>query len=322
MTAEPAVEAAGLTKSFGGVAVLRGVDLTVPGGSRFALLGPNGAGKTTIVRILSTLTRPDGGTARVAGCDIARDRHRLRRRISLTGQYAALDGLQTGAENLRMAARLAGLRPAAARRRAAELLEQFDLGAVARRRAATYSGGMLRRLDLAAGLVAAPSVIFLDEPTTGLDLPGRLVLWQVITGLSRSGVTVFLTTQYLEEADQLADRVAIIDDGRVVADGTPAQLKRQVAAQRLELTLASAGAFDAVLLAGGGRVVHADREGRSIGVATDGTAPQVRSLLSELDPGGRAITAFSVRGATLDDVFLALTGPAARAASDQEASHA
>jgi ABC-2 type transport system ATP-binding protein len=308
MTGEFAVEASGLTKSFGGVEVLGGVDLTVARASRFALLGPNGAGKTTTVRILSTLTAPDAGRARVAGCDIVADRHRLRRRISLTGQYTALDGLQTGEENLRMVAKLAGLGPARARRRAGELLEQFDLRDAARRRVATYSGGMRRRLDLAASLVATPSVIFLDEPTTGLDLPGRLLLWRAITELSASGVTIFLTTQYLEEADQLADRIAIIDGGRVVAEGTPAELKRQVTAQRLELTLADAAAFEDVLRAAGDRVVRADRGGLVIGLATDGTAPQVRALLEELDPGGRGVARFGVRGATLDDVFLALTG--------------
>ena len=310
MPDELAVEAAGLTKSYGRVTALAGVDLRVAAGSRCAVLGPNGAGKTTTVRILATLTRPDAGHARVAGCDILHDQHRLRRRISLTGQYTGLDAVQTGEENLRMVARLAGLGRGQARRRAAELLAQFGLTEAARRRIATYSGGMRRRLDLAATLITEPSVIFLDEPTTGLDLPGRLVLWRVITELSDSGVTVFLTTQYLEEADQLADRIAVIDGGRVVAEGTPAGLKGQVAAQRLELRLAGAGAFEQVALAAGDRVIHADRGGLIIGVATDGTAAQVRALLDELDPGRRAVAAFSVRSATLDDVFLALTGHA------------
>jgi len=314
MAAEPAVEASGLEKSFGSVNVLAGVDLTVPRGSRYALLGPNGAGKTTTVRILSALTRPDAGRAWVAGCDVVADRHRLRSRISLAGQYAALDGLATGEENLRMAGRLSGLGRGQARRRAAELLETFGLGGAARRRVAAYSGGMRRRLDLAASLVTEPSVIFLDEPTTGLDLPGRLVLWRVITQLSDSGVTVFLTTQYLEEADQLADRIAVIDGGRVVAEGTPGELKRRAAAQRLELRLAGAGAFEQVALAAGDRVIHADRGGLIIGVATDGTAAQVRALLDELDPGRRAVAAFSVRSATLEDVFLALTGHAGQEA--------
>jgi len=246
MADELAVEAVGLRKSYGDVQALAGIDLRVPAGSRCAVLGPNGAGKTTIVRILATLTRPDGGHARVAGCDIIGDQHRLRRRISLTGQFTGLDAQQTGAENLHMVARLSGLARGQARRRTAELLELFGLAEAAGRRVGTYSGGMRRRLDLAATLVAEPSVIFLDEPTTGLDLPGRLALWQVITELAGWGVTTVLTTQYLEEADRLADQIVVIDAGKAVAEGTPAELKRQVAGQRLELTLASRPAFDDV----------------------------------------------------------------------------
>jgi ABC-type Na+ transport system ATPase subunit NatA len=205
-----AIEAVGLTKTYGSTKVLDEAGLRVAPGSVFSLLGPNGAGKTTMVRILSTLLRPDAGRARVAGFDIIRDRHQVRRSISLTGQYAALDPLLTGAENLRMMARLSGLRGAAAGRRADELLARFGLTGAARRRVATYSGGMRRRLDLAASLVGHPSVIFLDEPTTGLDLPSRQVMWQVIEDLAGSGVTVFLTTQYLEEGDRLAGRVAVL----------------------------------------------------------------------------------------------------------------
>ena len=303
-----AVEAAGLRKSYGGVMALAGVDLRVPAGSRCAVLGPNGAGKTTAVRILATLTRPDAGRARVAGCDIIRDQHRLRRRISLTGQYTALDAVATGEENLRMVARLSGLARGQARRRAAELLERFGLTQAARRRTATYSGGMRRRLDLAAALVTQPSVIFLDEPTTGLDLPSRLALWQVITELSGSGVTTVLTTQYLEEADKLADQVVVIDAGKVVAEGTPAGLKDQVADQRLELTLTGRPAFDEIARAAAGRILAADPGQLLISVATDGTAASVRRLLDELDPHRASVQRFSVRGATLDDVFLALTG--------------
>ena len=240
-----AIEATGLTKAYGETQVLGGVDLRVAPGSVFSLLGPNGAGKTTMVRILSTLLRPDGGQARVAGFDITAQRHLVRRRISLTGQYVALDGLQTGAENLRMMARLSGLRGAAARRRAGELLARFGLEDAARRRVATYSGGMRRRLDLAASLVGYPSVIFLDEPTTGLDLPSRQNMWQVISELAGSGVTIFLTTQYLEEADLLAGRVAFLDGGRIVAEGTTAELKARVAGQRLDLTLAGPAEFAA-----------------------------------------------------------------------------
>jgi ABC-2 type transport system ATP-binding protein len=313
MTDELAVEAAGLTKSYGGVTALAGVDLRVAAGSRCAVLGPNGAGKTTTVRILATLTRPDAGHARVAGCDILHDQHRLRRRISLTGQYTGLDAVQTGEENLRMVARLAGLGRGQARRRAAELLAQFGLTEAARRRIATYSGGMQRRLDLAATLITEPSVIFLDEPTTGLDLPSRLALWQVISELRGAGVTTVLTTQYLEEADQLADQIVVIDAGRVVAEGTPAELKQRVAGQRLELTLADGPAFDDVARAAAWvGVLEADPGRLLISVATDGSAAHIRWLLDELDPHGEAVARFAVRGATLDDVFLALTGHAAQ----------
>jgi ABC-2 type transport system ATP-binding protein len=316
-----AIQADGLEKSYGDVNVLGGVDLAVPSGSVFALLGPNGAGKTTTVRILATLTRADAGRARVAGHDVERDRGKVRRSISLAGQFAAVDGLQTGAENLRMMGRLAGLPAAASRRRADDLLARFGLSGAGGRRVATYSGGMRRRLDLAASLVGAPSVIFLDEPTTGLDLPSRQVLWQIIGGLAERGVTVFLTTQYLEEADRLADLIAVIDSGRVVADGTPADLKKLVAGNRLDLMMADAAAFAEVARLAGRRAVTADPDGRTVGISTDGTASQVRALLEELDPGRSAITSFAVHTATLDDVFLALTGPAT-ATSYQEAADA
>jgi ABC-2 type transport system ATP-binding protein len=291
------------------VTALAGVDLRVAAGSCCAVLGPNGAGKTTTVRILATLTRPDAGRARVAGCDIARDQHRLRRRISLTGQFTGLDAQQTGAENLHMVARLSGLARGPARSRTAELLGQFGLAEAARRRVGTYSGGMRRRLDLAATLVTEPSVIFLDEPTTGLDLPSRLALWQVIAELRGSGVTTVLTTQYLEEADQLADQIVVIDAGRVVAEGTPAELKQRVAGQRLEMTLVSRPAFDDVARAAAWTgVLEADPGRLLISVATDGNAAHVRQMLDALDPRRVAVGRFSVRGATLDDVFLALTG--------------
>jgi ABC-2 type transport system ATP-binding protein len=283
---EPAVEAAGLEKSYGDVRVLDGVDLSVRRGSVFALLGPNGAGKTTTVKILSTLIAPDGGRARVAGHDVVRERRAVRRHISLTGQHAAVDELQTGAENLFMMARLAGLTRAGARARAAELLERFGLAEAGGRRAGTYSGGMRRRLDLAAGLVSRPAVLFLDEPTTGLDPRSRQAMWEVIGELVADGVTVFLTTQYLEEADRLAERIALIDGGRIAAEGTPAELKRRVAGPRLDVTMA---------------------DGRTLSVATDGSAPSVRALLDELDPAGDAIAAFALHDPTLDDVFLALT---------------
>jgi ABC-2 type transport system ATP-binding protein len=308
MANELAVEATGLEKSYGAVKVLAGVDLRVERGSVFALLGPNGAGKTTTVRIVSTLIRADAGQARVAGFDVVADRHRVRRSISLTGQYAAVDELQTGEENLRMMGRLSRLSGAQARRRARELLERFDLADAGDRRVATYSGGMRRRLDLAASLVAHPEVIFLDEPTTGLDPRGRQAMWQVVNALAGSGVTVFLTTQYLEEADRLADRIAVIDGGRVVAEGTSTQLKQKVADQRLDLVLADASAFEDLARLLGERAVHSDPGRLTIGVGTDGSAADVRALLDEVDPGRRAVRRFAVHSATLDDVFLALTG--------------
>jgi ABC-2 type transport system ATP-binding protein len=280
-------------------------------GSVFALLGPNGAGKTTMVRILSTLVRADAWRARVAGFDIVRDRQQVRRSISLTGQYAAVDELQTGEENLYMMGRLSRLPAGQARDRARELLEQFDLADAGRRRVATYSGGMRRRLDLAASLVGQPAVLFLDEPTTGLDPRSRQAMWEVIRGLAGSGVTVFLTTQYLEEADQLADRIAVVDAGRVVAEGTSTELKRQVAGQRLDLTLADARAFGDVARSLGVRAVQSDTSRLTIGVATDGSAAHVRALLDEVDPRRCAVERFAVHSATLDDVFFALTGHAA-----------
>ncbi|HYZ54003.1 MAG TPA: ATP-binding cassette domain-containing protein [Streptosporangiaceae bacterium] len=312
MADDPAIEATGLQKSYGPASVLAGVDLRVARGSVFSLLGPNGAGKTTTVRILSTLLRPDAGRARVAGLDLIRDRHLVRRSISLTGQYAALDELQTGAENLRMMARLSGLRGDQARRRADDLLARFGLAEAGRRRVATYSGGMRRRLDLAASLVGRPSVIFLDEPATGLDLPSRKAMWDVVTELAGSGVTIFLTTQYLEEADRLAGRIAVLDGGRVVADGTPAELKQRVAGQRLDLMLAGPEEFAEAARCLGERATLRDPATRTLGVPTDGSAAHVRALLDDIDPGRRLVAAFTVHAATLDDVFLALTGPSAK----------
>jgi ABC-2 type transport system ATP-binding protein len=312
MPADLAIEAIGVTKSFGAAPVLRDLNLAVPRGSVFSLLGRNGAGKTTTVRILSTLTRPDSGTARVAGFDVLADGRRLRRVISLTGQFVAVDASLTGAETLRMVARLAGLSRRQASSRAAELLAQFDLTDAADRRSGSYSGGMRRRLDLAAGLVARPEVVFLDEPTTGLDLPGRQAMWQVITGLAGSGITIFLTTQYLEEADQLADRVAVLAGGQIVADDHPQALKRQVGGRQLDLELADHQSFELVLRRLGSRAARYDLAGLSIGVPTDGQAGRVRALLDEIDPDRRGVRAFAVRDVTLDAVFLALTSGSAR----------
>ena len=316
MESELAIEVTGLSKSYGAVRVLDGLDLRVGRGTVFALLGPNGAGKTTTVRILATLTRADAGQARVAGFDVAAEPGQVRRSISLTGQFAAVDGLQTGAENLRMMARLSGLRGRAAAARARLLLDQFGLGVAADRRVASYSGGMRRRLDLAASLVADPPVIFLDEPTTGLDLTGRQQLWDVVTGLAAAGRTVVLTTQYLEEADLLADRVAVLDAGRVAAEGAPAELKQQVAGPRLDVVLACLQDFSDAARRLGRRACRLDPASLTIGVPTDGSAAQIRALLDEIDPGADTIRRFAVHSPTLDDVFLALTGHSAQPAKE------
>jgi len=322
-----AIEVDGVTKAYGPVTALDGVDLRVARGEVAALLGPNGAGKTTLVRVLSTLTGPDAGAARVAGYDVVADRREVRRRISLTGQFAALDELQTGEENLRMTARLRGLSGGDARRRTSELLGRFDLVAAAGRRVATYSGGMRRRLDLAAGLVGRPEVVFLDEPTTGLDPRSRQELWHVVAELAAGGATVLLTTQYLEEADHLARRITFVDAGRVVAEGTPAELKGRVAGERLDLVAHDPGALDRLAARLGDRAVGLDPETLMVGVPTDGTAAHVRALLAEVDADGRAVARFAVHQASLDDVFLALTGqaptirPTGPTASEEVAAH-
>ena len=307
MSDDLAIEASGLAKSYRDVRVLDGVDLGIPPGSVFALLGPNGAGKTTIVRILATLTEADAGRARVAGFDVRRERSAVRRRISLTGQFAALDDAQTGEENLRMMGRLARLSRKEAQQRAAELIGRFDLTAAARRRVGTYSGGIRRRLDIAASLVGRPSVIFLDEPSTGLDPQSRLTMWQVVEGLAAEGVTVFLTTQYLEEAERLAETIAVLDGGRVIAQGTATELKQRVAAQRLDLTCSDPAAFAEVSRHFAERASSRVEASLTLGVPTDGSAAQVRALLDAADPGRVLIASFAVHGASLDDVFLTLT---------------
>ncbi|WP_405811407.1 ATP-binding cassette domain-containing protein [Streptomyces sp. NBC_01520] len=314
------IEAHGLTKSYGKpsarVRVLDGIGLQVARAGVFALLGPNGAGKTTTVRILATLTTADSGTARVAGYDVVADRRRVRRAISLTGQFAAVDETLTGEENLRMMARLTGLSRARARERAEELLDRFGLTDAARRQARTYSGGMRRRLDLAAGLVGSPEpgVFFLDEPTTGLDPRSRRELWQVVRDLAGRGATVLLTTQYLEEADQLADRIAVLDKGRIAAEGTPAELKARAAGHRLDLVLTTQEAYLRLAT----RAVHHSPGSLTLGLPTDGTAAHVRALLDEIDPRRTDVDRFSLHSATLDDVFLTLTAETAEPADTTE----
>ncbi|GAB3617830.1 daunorubicin resistance protein DrrA family ABC transporter ATP-binding protein [Okibacterium endophyticum] len=285
-----AIELREVRKRFGKNQVLEGITLRIESGTIFALLGPNGAGKTTIVNILSTLVKPDSGSVTVAGLDVVREPGKVKQAISLTGQSAAVDESLTGEENLRMMSRLSGLTRAEAKRRTADLLQQFDLTGAARKQAKTYSGGMRRRLDLAITLITTPPIVFLDEPTTGLDTRSRQELWDVIGGLRRSGTTILLTTQYLEEADQLADDIALINGGRVVAQGTPAALKAQV----------------------GGDVVELRDETETIvqEIGTDGTVHGLRTALDTLDRAAATGTV-SLRRPSLDDVFLTLTDPAA-----------
>ena len=299
-----AIEARGLRKSYGDVDVLEGVDLSVERGTMFALLGPNGAGKTTTVRILSTLLDADGGTVAVNGFDVAGSKRKVREQIGLTGQDTAVDELLTGRENLEMMARLFHLPARSVKPRAAELLAQFDLVDAAERPVKTYSGGMRRRLDLAISLITAPSVLFLDEPTTGLDPRSRSAMWETIRELLDGGTTILLTTQYLEEADQLADRIAVIDKGRVVAEGTAAELKRKVGSERLKLEFATAAeAARAHQVAGG---VLADT---AVSVAIDQPG-EVRRVLNQVADAGLETTGVELSEPTLDDVFTTLTGTA------------
>lgn len=303
-----AIEVKDLHKSFGKVSVLTGVNLTVERGTMLALLGPNGAGKTTTVRILSTLLTADGGDIRVEGYDVRKQADDVRHVIGLTGQYAAVDELLTARENLVMMGQLYHLRKDVAKQRATELLEQFDLVKAADRVVKTFSGGMRRRLDLAISLIAAPPIIFLDEPTTGLDPRSRLAMWDVIKKLMASGATILLTTQYLEEADQLADKIAVIDGGKVIAEGTADELKSRVGKERLELVLATDKGFQKAKGIIDGEAVHDDPAKRSVSVAIDGGAKTVKEVLDKLDDAGVSIEGLSLHKPTLDDVFLALTG--------------
>ena len=305
-----AIQAYGLHKSYGSVSVLRGIDLEVGAGTVFAMLGPNGAGKTTTVRILSTLLPPDAGSATVAGEDVVVDPASVRRKISLTGQYAAVDELLTGAENMSMMARLAHLPRARRRARTHELLEQFDLLDAKDRQVKTYSGGMRRRLDLAVSLIDRPSVIFLDEPTTGLDPRSRQTMWETVRELVSDGVTVFLTTQYLEEADQLADRIAVIDDGVIAAEGTARELKAKVAGQRLDLTFRDHHTFKAAEEWLREAVVHSDPDLLVLGVDSDASGHDVHTTLAELSTARLEATRIAIHSATLDEVFMRLTGSA------------
>jgi ABC-2 type transport system ATP-binding protein len=305
-----AIAVTGLRKAFGDKTVLDGIDLEVAAGTVFSLLGPNGAGKTTTVNVLTTLMKADGGTVRVAGHDVATDARTVRGRIGVTGQFAAVDDLLTGEENLRLMADLHHLRAADARRVVASLLSRFDLTESAQRVASTYSGGMRRKLDLAMTLVTRPEIIFLDEPTTGLDPRSRRMMWDIVRGLVGDGVTVFLTTQYLEEADQLADHIAVLDAGHLVARGTPDELKRQVPGSHVRLRFADAAALTAAerVLSGAVTGTVADTAALTLRVPGDGGVKSLRALLGRLDEYSIDVAEFSVHTPDLDDVFLALTG--------------
>ncbi|MET7767213.1 ATP-binding cassette domain-containing protein [Nocardia sp. NPDC005366] len=304
----PALTTRRLTKAFGDHLVLAGIDLSVDVGTVFALLGPNGSGKTTLVRILATLSRPDSGDVRVLGHDLIHEPAAVRRRIGVTGQYSAVDNVLTGAENLRLTGRLLHLDRARIAERTAGLLDRFDLTDVADRRAATYSGGLRRRLDLAMSLMGGPDLIFLDEPTTGLDPRSRRELWQVIQRLTADGVTVFLTTQYLEEADQLADRVALLDHGAIVAEGTPEELKRRAPGGHIQLRFGDQGQWSAAVRAVADRAGTADQDQLTLQVPSDGNAGDVKRLLDRFEELDITVEQLTVHIPDLDDVFFALTG--------------
>ena len=300
------IETRGLRKSFGDHLVLDGIDLNVAAGTIFALLGPNGAGKTTTVHILSTLMRADSGEVRVAGHDPLREPDAVRAAIGVTGQFSAVDNLLTGEENLLLMADLHHLSRSEGRKRAAELLERFDLVDAARKLPATYSGGMRRRLDLAMTLVGDPRIIFLDEPTTGLDPRSRHTMWQIIRDLVAGGVTILLTTQYLEEADVLADRIAVLDRGKLVAQGTPDELKRLIPGGHIRLQFADARGFESAARTLG-EVARNDNE-LTLQVPTDGSVRSIKALLDRLDDQSIVVDDFSIHTPDLDDVFFALTG--------------
>ena len=311
MTDQASIRAEGLTKRYGDTIALAGIDLEVPAGSILAVLGPNGAGKTTAVRILTTLTTPDSGRAWVAGHDVVREAAAVQRNIGVTAQDATVDGLLTGRQNLVMVGRLSGLRRADARRRASELLEQFDLTDAADRVLTGYSGGMRRRLDLAAGLVTRPPVLFLDEPTTGLDPTSRVRMWAVIRLLVSEGVTLLLTTQYLDEADELADRIVVVDHGRIIADGTSSELKSETGGARLEIQLSEpAEAAPTALAPFVSGPVHVSRDGRRLRAPVRSATGLATTVVRALDQAGIAVDDVEVHQPSLDDVFFALTGHA------------
>jgi ABC-2 type transport system ATP-binding protein len=303
-----AIAVSGLRKSYGDKIVLDGIDLDVPAGTVFSLLGPNGAGKTTTVNVLTTLAKADGGTVRVAGHDVAAETKAVRAVIGVTGQFAAVDDLLTGEENLQLMADLHHLRADESTRVVSSLLARFDLAESAQKMASTYSGGMRRKLDLAMTLVTRPQIIFLDEPTTGLDPRSRRTMWEIVRELVADGTTIFLTTQYLEEADQLADRIAVLDQGHLVAEGTPGELKHRVPGSHVRLRFADVAALHAAARVLDGSTV--DEAALSLQVPGDAGGKSLRALLNRLDEHSIDVEEFSVHTPDLDDVFLALTGHA------------
>lgn len=316
MTTATAIETDGLRKSYRATPVLDGVDIAVERGEIFALLGPNGAGKTTTVNILTTLIQPDSGTATVAGFDVVREPARARAALSLTGQFAAVDPFQTGVENLAMMAQLVHLGRAVARRRIAELLERFDLGEASSRRVSTYSGGMRRKLDLAISLLARPPIVFLDEPTTGLDPRSRAQMWQVVRELASAGTTILLTSQYLEEADQLADRIAVLNHGIIVATGTPEELKSGLGGDRIELAFDTEHSYRGAERIDFGSSAVFDSESLTLAVTASDPMQTTRELLALCDANHLGVVNISILGPTLDDVFFALTATATATESE------
>jgi ABC-2 type transport system ATP-binding protein len=317
------IEAEGLRKRFGSTQALDGLDLQAPAGSVLGVLGPNGAGKTTAVRILTTLARPDGGWARVAGMDVVSQAADVKRNIGVTAQAATVDEVLTGRQNLVMIGRLSGLPRREARMRANELLERFDLPDAAERMARTYSGGMRRRLDLAASLVMRPPVLFLDEPTTGLDPTSRARMWNVIRGLIADGVTILLTTQYLDEADELADRIVVVDHGRAIADGTASELKSQIGGARLEVLLTAPHAeAERALAALVAAEVQTDRAGLRLQAPVRASAGLATRVVRALDEAGIEVDEVEIRQPSLDDVFFALTGHASTSGSADSSADA
>jgi ABC-2 type transport system ATP-binding protein len=317
-----AIVAKGVKKSFDKVRVLEGIDLKVRRGSILALLGPNGAGKTTTIRILSTLLPLDEGAVSVNGHDVVTDPAGVRKNIGLTGQFAAVDEYLSGYENLEMMGRLYRLSKEDSRRRTVELLKQFDLEEPGKRPVRTYSGGMKRRLDLAMSLIASPPIIFLDEPTTGLDPRSRLTMWDMIKMLTKGGTTILLTTQYMEEADQLADKIVVLDGGKIIAEGTADSLKSKIGADRLEITIDKNSDFEKATKVVDGQSLKADPERRTLSITSKGGVKNLRSILQQLEDARITVESVSLHRPTLDDVFLTLTGHAATKEVSEEETKA